>query len=109
MLLQPITLVVILFACITNAQAGITDTLFGPDNYWECLLDTMPGTKTYGGSMENLAQCQEKFPNASDYQLENSILGPKNFHQCMEKYASQTQEPLARLSIQKACYRLYPP
>ncbi len=99
----------LLYLYWANVQAGFVEALFGPDNYWECLLDTMPGTKTYGGSMENIVQCEKKFPNRAAYQINDSILGPKNYAQCLQKYASQTREPLARQSILDACYRLYPP
>ncbi|HHJ40341.1 MAG: hypothetical protein AXA67_05670 [Methylothermaceae bacteria B42] len=102
-------LIPLLVCSWANAQAGITDALFGPDNYWECLLDSMPGTMTYGGSMENIARCEKKFPDKSAYKTKNAVFGPKNYGQCLQKYASQTQEPLARQSILNACYRLYPP
>lgn len=89
-------------------QAGLWDTLFGPDNYWECLLEEMPGTLTYGGSMEKLAQCRTRFPNPSDYRPGVDIFGPRDYQGCLEKYLQRTRDPLARHSIQNACFRLFP-
>ncbi|BCX82539.1 hypothetical protein MIT9_P2125 [Methylomarinovum caldicuralii] len=91
------------------AQAGLWGRLFGPDNYWECLLDEMPGTLTYGGSMEKLAQCKKRFPDPTAYKPGKGLLGPKDFQGCLAKYLETTKEALARHSIQNACFRLFPP
>ena len=94
---------------LNTAQAGLLDRLFGPDNYWECLLDEMPGTLTYGGSMEKLTQCKKRFPDPTRYRLGKGLLGPKSFQGCMARYMKTTKDPLARHSIQNACFRLFPP
>ncbi|BCX89046.1 hypothetical protein MIN45_P1416 [Methylomarinovum tepidoasis] len=91
------------------AQAGLWDRLFGPDNYWECLLDEMPDTLTYGGAMEKITQCKKRFPDPTRYRLGKGLLGPKNFSGCLARYLKTTKEPLARHSIQNACFRLFPP
>lgn len=100
-----------LLAITTNpVRAGILDWLFGPDNYWECILDRMPGTLTYGGSMEVITRCTQEFPDKTAYQLpRRSIFKPKDFGQCLKKYWKSEREPLAQQSIYQACYFLYPP
>lgn len=90
-------------------QAGVWDELFGPDNYWECLLEKMPETQTYGGSMEHLSQCASRFPDQNDYQTGGGWFGPDTLEECLQEYRTETNEALARLSIRKACFRLFPP
>ncbi len=93
-----------------TAHAGPLSWLLGPDNYWECILDNMPGTLTYGGSMEVVAQCGRQFPDKTRYEPARPwIFKPKNFSGCLEKYREGNQEPLARQTIYQACYFLYPP
>ncbi len=90
-------------------QAGLWDRLFGPDNFWECLLDTMPGTLTYGGAMEKRLQCERRFPDKTAYRPGLGITGPKDLAQCQQKFLPGTKDPLARHSIRQACFRLFPP
>ncbi len=104
-------LAVLLIATVYSpVQAGMWERLFGPDNYWECLLETMPGTLTYGGAMEKRMQCGKQFPDKNSYRLGLGVLGPKSLTRCQQKYlTADTKDPLARQSIRQACYRLFPP
>ncbi len=103
-----ILLPLVFVIAVSPAQAGLLDWLFGPDNYWECILDKMPGTLTYGGSMEVIAQCTKAFPDKTRYTLPRGLFKPKNLDDCWGKYNQDTHESLARQSIYQACYFLYP-
>ncbi len=95
---------------VSTVHAGPLSWLLGPDNYWECILDNMPGTLTYGGSMEVIAKCSQEFPDKTQYELARPwIFKPKNFDECLEKYREGNKEPLAQQTIFQACYFLYPP
>lgn len=109
--MNALTILVVLAAATVHspAQAGMWERLFGPDNFWECLLETMPGTLTYGGAMEKRLQCSKQFPDKTAYRLGLGITGPKNLTQCQQKYLPGTKDPLARQSIRQACFRLFPP
>jgi len=93
----------------SGALAGWWEQLTGPDNYWECLLKEMPGTFTYGGALEKLTDCRQRFPDKTDYRSGNGLFGPRNYQDCVGEALANTKDPLARRSIRNACYHLFPP
>ncbi len=95
---------------VSTTHAGPLSWLLGPDNYWECILETMPGTLTYGGSMEVIAKCSQQFPDKTKYELARPwLFKPKNHQDCLNTYMQGTNDPLAKQTIHQACYYLYPP
>ena len=83
---------------------------FGPSNYWECLLDSMPGTKNDIVGTNLIIQCNKKFPNPSLIAEKDKVGGlfkSPTKDDCIMKYAKDTTSPIAARSIYSACYQLY--
>ncbi len=87
-----------------NAFAG----MFGPSNFWECILDEMPGVKNDTVATAIVIKCRKKFPNTTEFEKKSSVFAPKTANECVIKYAENVSSPKAGGLIKGACYRLYP-
>ncbi|HBT86911.1 MAG TPA: hypothetical protein DEB50_00065 [Desulfobacter sp.] len=95
----------LIFLMPFNAFAG----MFGPSNFWECILDEMPGVKNDAVANATMMKCRKKFPNTAYPQKKSSSLfGPKTANECIIKYAKDVSSPRGAELIRAACYRLYP-
>ena len=97
-----------IFLIPLNASAG----MFGPSNYWECILDEMPGVKNDTVAIAIVRKCQKKFPSTANRTIETKkkslLFGPKTFNECVIKYAENVTSPTGSTVIRRACYVLYP-
>jgi len=97
-----------LFLIPFNAYAG----MFGPSNFWECILDEMPGVKNDAVAIAIQGKCRKKFPTTANYITEikkkSSVFGPKTANECVIKYAENVSSQRGAGLIRSACYRLYP-
>jgi len=94
-----------------NALAG----MFGPSNFWECILDEMPGAKNDAVAVAIIRKCAKKFPSTApgsesttEIKKKSPLLGPKTCNECIIKYAEDTTSPKGINFIRGACYKLYP-
>lgn len=82
--------------------------LFGPSNYWECILDEMPGVKNDLAAIEVIKKCRKKFPNSSNIEKKTSFFVTKTAGDCVLEYGSDVSSPRGAKLVRAACYRLYP-
>lgn len=98
-------LITLIFLWPASASPG----LLGPSNYWECILDEMPGIKNDPAAIEVIKKCRKGFPNSSnDIEKKSPILGVKSAGECVRDYGRDVSSPMGAKFIQAACYRLYP-
>lgn len=97
----PIALILL---CPASAFPGI----LGPSNYWECILDEMPGVKNDPAAIEVIRKCRKEFPNSSnDVEKKSSIVGVRTAGECVREYGKDVSSPMGAKGIQAACYKLY--
>jgi len=83
---------------------------FGPSNYWECILDSLPGAQNDIVGTNLIIQCNKKFPNPrliAEKDKVGGLISVPTKDDCIMKYAKDTTSPLAAKSIYAACYQLY--
>ena len=102
--------VVACFAALAsfNAHAGILDGLLRPNNYYQCILDRMPGTTADDSANEISAKCLKESPLGAPIQKQTGFFAA--FHsgsECTFKKIKDTASPLAKQIIQYCCYSLY--
>ena len=97
--------IVLILLWPSNAFSGI----LGPSNYWECILDEMPGVKNDPAAIEVIKKCRNEFPNSSnDMEKKSPIIGVKTAGECVRDYGKEVSSPMGAKAVQIACYRLYP-
>lgn len=106
MLMKTLLLVILLIAQNSVAMAG----WFGPDNYWECLLDKMQQVQSDTIAEEVVGICKEQHPFHERIFVEKKRrwFGPKTANECTLKYGKRVQSEIGARYIQSACYKLYP-
>lgn len=82
--------------------------MFGPSNFWECILDEMPGVKNDTAAIEVQRKCYNKFPNTNEFEKKSPLFGVKTAGDCVLEYAKDVSSPRGAELIKFACYRLYP-
>jgi len=82
--------------------------LFGPSNYWECILEEMPGVKNDIAAIEVIRKCRKEFPTTAKVKKKSPIIGIKTAGECVLEYAKDVSSPGGAKWIRAACYRLYP-
>lgn len=87
-----------------NASAG----LWGPSNFWECVLEEMPGVKNDETARSVLRKCRKDFPGTYNVKRKKPVFGVKTNNECMIKYGKDVTSPVGIKAITGACYRLYP-
>ena len=82
---------------------------FGPDNYWECLLDNMHEVQSDAIAEEVIKTCKNTFPFHKRVFIEKKRpwFGVKTASQCVLKHGKKTPSEIAARHIQAACYKLY--
>ena len=83
---------------------------FGPKNYWECILDEMPGTQNDVVARSLVIQCSESFPAQlpieGKYKVGGFFSVPTK-EDCLIEHAKDTPSQFAAKVIYSACYELY--
>ena len=75
-------------------------------NYWECILDEMPGVKTKIVAYSVRKKCNEYGRNYK-IKKKSSFFGIKNASECVIEYAKDTASSVAARAIRQACDKLY--
>ena len=75
-------------------------------NYWECILDEMPGVKTKVVAYSVRKKCNQYGKNYK-IKKKSSFFGIKNASECVIEYAKDTPSSIAARDIRNACNRLY--
>ena len=93
-----------------NAQELLD--LDGPDNFWECILDKVPGS-SYGVEFRlRAAECRQEFPYNEHFEKKTTfffgLFNNTTASQCVEDYTGNTPSRKARNAIAEACLKLYP-
>lgn len=97
---------VILFSFLAiNCYADI----FGACNYYECILDEMPGVKNDIVARQIIANCASKCPDKSTKKKTRlGFSGRRTASKCFLKYAKDTTSEVGARVIRYSCYSLYP-
>jgi hypothetical protein len=91
----------VLLAITPGAEGGI----FGPSNYWECVLARMQRARDSSAAGRVIARCrQDFFPIAVPPKVEPGMFGPKNRRECLLKYTKGVSSRLGLNSVTSACF-----
>jgi hypothetical protein len=85
-----------------SAYSGV----FGPSNFWECILKEMPGVKNEVYARVVIKKCKNDYPNKYVFK-ESTLFGVRSFEDCVLKYAKDTINVFGSRAIGKACHELY--
>ena len=89
-------------------RSRILDGLLRPNNYYQCILDRMPGTTADDAANAISAKCLKESPLGAPIQKQTGFFAA--FHsgsECTFKKIKDTASPLAKQIIQYCCYSLY--
>ena len=67
--------------------------LFGPSNYWECILEEMSGVKNDPAAFEVVRKCRKEFPTTAEVEKKSPIIGIKTAGECVLKYGKDVSSP----------------
>ncbi len=94
-----------LFAVSHSSQAEFLG-LFGNDNFYECILDKMPGEKKFSDANRIYRNCRTEYPAAERIEKQRSLFGIQTSGECLREYGEDHKQ--AGLAwIKQACYNLY--
>ena len=97
-----LTIVLVFFLPISTFPG-----VFGASNFWECILDEMPGVRNDITAIEVRRKCIKKFPNTTEVKKKSPIFGVKTASECVLKYGKDVSSPKGAKLVRAACYRLY--
>ena len=96
----------------TSARAIEVPDVDGPDNFWECILDKMPGVRFTVEYNKRLRECQKEFPDnepiEKDTRGEFRIFGDDTVKECVAKNTVGTPSRRAKYAIRRACLATKP-
>jgi hypothetical protein len=100
-----VTLLIICSFLSPYVNAGI----FGECNYYECILDKMPGVENDVAAYQISRVCSSKCTDMSEKNKTSfGFSGKMTASKCAVKYAKKTQSEVGARIITRACYSLYP-
>ena len=85
-----------------GANAGI----LGYDNYWDCIIEEMPGVQNDVAARAVLRKCNNEAPNRTVERKRFTFLG-MNAEKCLLKNAKDVRSNLGAAQIRWACRSLY--
>lgn len=93
-------------------KASMLVGLFGPSNFWECVLDKMPGSQNELAAKLAARHCGQKFPGGATHQVAPSDkvghwLGRPTAMDCFSKHGKTVASDWASRVIYAACHQLY--
>lgn len=88
--------------------SAVNSGLFGPSNYYECILDEMPEVQSNHDADQISRMCRKDYPDRSDVEMKEPIFGVKTVSECVEEYGKDVLSDSATSFIRSACRRLYP-
>lgn len=103
-----VLLALILGAQFSQAIAG----LLGPSNYFECILDKMPGAQNDPIAASVAQACWREFPNAPPIAPKDKVGGlfsVPHAPDCLMRYAKDVRSNFGAQQIAIACNELYWP
>lgn len=96
-----------------NSQSGfVRVSLFGPSNYWECILGKMPGVQNDYVAAQIVQSCLAEFHNTGpvpDKDKVHGMFSVPHASECVLKYGKDTASALGGELIVAACHALYFP
>ena len=86
--------------------------LDGPDNFWECILDKVPGS-SYGVEFRlRVAECRQEFPYNERLEKKTTyffgLFNNPTAAECVAEHTGDTPSRKARNAIAEACMKIYP-
>jgi hypothetical protein len=98
--------VAIVLGCFLSLRA--TAGLFGPSNYWECILEHGRGVKNDFAAYAVIRKCRKDFPDSPDPERKPSFFGPKTVDDCIVEYGKDVIGEVGEDLINRACKQRYP-
>jgi len=90
-----------------SAKAAVAG-FFGPSNFWECIIDEIPGTKNDPAAKEIFKKCKKRFPVEEDVKKKSPLFGVKTVGECVMEYGKDIASPAGARFLFRACKKLYP-
>ena len=87
-----------------SAFAGI----LGPKNYYECILEKLPGVDMDRAAYQIDHACRDQFPGKEQPKKKKGWLKNTTVADCIEKNTKRTLSPVAINIISNACRSIYP-
>ena len=97
--------------CLASSITSLAGSgYFGEGNYWECILDDMPGVENDTAAAEILEHCQDQFSFADRIFVKKKEpwFGIKTANECTISYSKNTPSTKGAEAIRAACHKLYP-
>ena len=77
-----------------------------PGNFYECILDDMPGVRNNIAAREIMLNCRKDFPDAGTPETKSSWGG--SARDCVVKYGKSAVGEIGPNLIRRSCYALHP-
>ncbi len=77
-----------------------------PGNFYECILDDMPGVRNNIAAREIMLNCRKEFPDAVIPEDKSSLGG--SARDCVVKHGKSAIGEIGPNLIRRSCYALYP-
>jgi hypothetical protein len=98
-----------LAAIVLVASAPAHAVLFGPNDFYECILDRLEDAQNDMVAIEQANQCRQEFPSyIMPEKISPLFFGPKTQSECITSYAQGTASVFAAGQLREACIALYP-
>ncbi len=105
--MKKISYAFILLISTHPVHAGLFDW-FAADNFYECILDDMPGEANPRRITEIYQDCKKQHPITEPVHKQRPFFGPHNISECLLRYGSDYQQA-GIIWIREACRQLYYP
>jgi hypothetical protein len=107
--ISTLTISLICQGLVLTTPVVVNAGVLGANNYWECILDEMPGVKNdYAAKAVNQV-CVTTFPNTSEpADVSAPLFGAQTRTECFAKNGKDTTSFRAIKQIRMACHFLYP-
>lgn len=77
-----------------------------PSNFYECILDDMPGVRNNIAAREIMFNCRKEFPDAAIPKDKSSLGGTAR--ECVVKHGRSAVGEIGPNLIRRSCYAVYP-
>lgn len=98
-----------IFAALCVVSSVAYAGMFGPSNYWDCVLDEVPGSQNDAAARAVIRKCGSLFPDPEEKVEKKSggIFGT-TAEDCILERGKNTSGNLAPRLLANACFKLFP-
>lgn len=93
---------------ILLGSVSTSASVWGPDNFWECILEELPGVKNDAAARELLLLCKKEYPNTYIVEKKAPVFGISTAGECVIEHAKDVTSRKGAMAIRSACYKIYP-